>query len=74
MENELENSELNEDEKPYSIRHRCFFFSKEIILFVKDCKYGKVYNSLSLITAAAAVGTFVKTDYEKEERMWKCRD
>src|SRR5690348_6398571 len=61
MENELENSELNEDEKPYSIRHRCFFFSKEIILFVKDCKYGKVYNSLfdQLVRSATSIGANV---------------
>lgn len=38
---ELSAFELNEAEKPYSIRHRCFYLSKEIIFFVKDCRYDK---------------------------------
>ncbi len=43
---ELSAFELNEAEKPYSIRHRCFYLSKETIFFVKDCRYEKIYNSL----------------------------
>ncbi len=37
---------LEEPDKPYNIRHRCFYFSKDIVLFVKECKYDKVYYSL----------------------------
>jgi four helix bundle protein len=49
---------IEEPDKPYNIRHRCFFFSKEIILFVKDCKYGRVYASLfdQLIRSATSIG------------------
>lgn len=58
---ELSVFELNEAEKPYNIRHRCFYFSKEIILFVKDCKYERVYNSLfdQLIRSTTSIGANV---------------
>jgi four helix bundle protein len=52
---------LEETERPYNIRHRCFFFSKEIILFVKECKYDRVYSSLfdQLIRSATSIGANV---------------
>lgn len=52
---------LEDKEKPYNIRHRCFFFSKEIILFVKECKYDRVYSSLfdQLIRSATSIGANV---------------
>jgi hypothetical protein len=28
---------IEEPDKPYNIRHRCFFFAKEVIMFVKEC-------------------------------------
>jgi len=58
---ELSAFELNETEKPYSIRHRCFYLSKEIIFFVKDCRYEKIYNSLfdQLIRSATSIGANV---------------
>lgn len=58
MEREFETFELNEDGKPYNIRHRCYYFSKEILLFVKECKYERVYSSLfdQLIRSATSVG------------------
>ena len=45
--------------KPYAIRHRCFFFAKEVVLFIKDCKYDKVYTSLfgQLIRSVTSIGT-----------------
>jgi hypothetical protein len=57
MENTFENFELNEEGKPYNIRHRCFFFSKEAILFVKESKYDKIYSSLfdQLIRSATSI-------------------
>ncbi len=61
MEDEIELFGLNEDEKPYKISHRCFYFSKEVILFVKECKYETVYRSLfdQLIRSATSVGANV---------------
>lgn len=32
--------------KPYKISHRCFLFSKEVILFVKECQYKQIFSSL----------------------------
>jgi len=46
MDDTIETFELNEDEKPYKISHRCFYFSKEVILFIKECKYEKIYHSM----------------------------
>ena len=61
MENEFDAFEVNEGEKPYNIRHRCFFFSKEILFFVKDCKYEKIYSSLydQLIRSGTSIGANV---------------
>ncbi len=58
---EFDAFEVNEGEKPYNIRHRCFFFSKEILFFVKDCKYEKVYSSLfdQLVRSATSIGANV---------------
>ena len=52
---------LAEGEKPYNIRHRCFYFSREVILFVKNCSYGKVFGSLfdQLIRCATSIGANV---------------
>lgn len=52
---------LEDAEKPYGIRHRCFFFAKSIIVFVKACKYDYVFRSLfdQLIRSAASVGANV---------------
>ena len=60
MSSEIEIFELNEGEKPYKISHRCFYFSKEVILFVKNCKY-RIYHSLfdQLIRSAASIGANV---------------
>jgi len=53
--------ELKENDKPYNIRHRCYYFSKEVLLFVKDCKYDRVYTSLfdQLIRSATSIGANV---------------
>jgi four helix bundle protein len=61
MEDEFEAFEVNEGDKPYNIRHRCFFFSKEILSFVKDCKYEKVVSSLfdQLVRSATSIGANV---------------
>jgi four helix bundle protein len=61
MDVEFDAFEVNEGENPYNIRHRCFFFSKEILFFVKDCKYEKVYSSLfdQLVRSATSIGVNV---------------
>ncbi len=61
MNDEFETFELNEDAKPYNIRHRCFFFSKNIIVFVGDCKYDRIYSSLfdQLLRSATSIGANV---------------
>ena len=61
MDVEFDAFEVNEGEKPYNIRHRCFFFYKEILFFVKDCKYEKVYSSLfdQLVRSATSIGVNV---------------
>jgi four helix bundle protein len=53
--------ELNDDEKPYNIRHRCFFFAKKIVLFVKTFKYEKIYFSLfdQLLRSGTSIGANV---------------
>ena len=74
-EQDIKPAELKEDEKPYNIRHRRYYFSKNILLFVKDCKFAKVYNSLfdQLIRSATSIGANLvegkagssKKDWEK---------
>jgi four helix bundle protein len=61
MNDEFETFELNEDLKPYNIRHRCFFFSKEIISFVGESKYDRIYSSLfdQLLRSGTSIGANV---------------
>jgi len=42
MKDEIETFELHEEGKPYKISHRCFYFSKEVIGFIKECKYDRI--------------------------------
>ena len=62
MKNEkMENEELNiveEAEKPYNIRHRCFHFSKDVIKFTQEIKYDRIYYSLfdQLIRSTTSIG------------------
>jgi len=52
---------LEDGEKPYGIRHRCFFFSKAIVLFVKNCKYDSIHFSIfdQLVRSATSIGANV---------------
>ena len=71
---ELENFELKEEEKPYNIRHRCYYFSKEVILFVNGCKYDRVYTSLfdQLMRSATSVGAnLVESKAGSSKKDWK---
>ena len=49
---------VEENGKPYNIAHRCFYFSKEVILFVKNCKYERVFSSLfdQLVRSSTSIG------------------
>jgi four helix bundle protein len=57
MENEKQ-SEVEEAEKPYNIRHRCFHFSKEILRFADECKYDRIHYSIfdQLVRSATSIG------------------
>lgn len=74
MEQEFEIFELNESEKPYNIRHRSYYFSKQVILFVKSCRYSPVYNSLfdQLVRSATSIGAnLVEGKAGSSRRDWK---
>lgn len=47
--------------KPYNIRHRCFYFSKEVIGFVKTVQFKIVFASLfdQLVRASTSIGANV---------------
>ena len=53
--------DLNDAEKPYKISHRCFYFSKEVILFIKETKFEKIYFSMfdQLMRSATSIGANV---------------
>src|SRR5688572_20696512 len=55
MDSKKENEESG---RPYNIRHRAFFFAKDVILFVKESKYERIYFSLfdQLIRSATSIG------------------
>ena len=58
MEERFEDFEVNEEGKPYNIRHRAFYFSREVIEFVKMSRYEKVFYSMfdQLVRSATSVG------------------
>ncbi|MFA6086409.1 four helix bundle protein [Mucilaginibacter sp.] len=45
-------------EKPYNIKHRCYQFSKELVLFIASARYEKIFFSLfdQLIRSGTSVG------------------
>jgi four helix bundle protein len=47
-----------QEARPYKIRHRSYYFSKEVVLFVKACRFERVYSSLfdQLIRSATSIG------------------
>ena len=52
---------FEEEDKRYGIRHRCFFFSKAVVLFIKECKFERIYFSLfdQLLRSATSIGANV---------------
>ena len=74
MEEKFVNFELKEGGKPYNIRHRCYYFSKDVVLFVGECKYDKVYYSIfdQLIRSATSIGAnIVEGKAGSSRRDWK---
>ena len=54
----MEAFELEDAEKPYSLSHRCFYFSKDVLVFIRECKYEKIHFSLfdQLVRSATSIG------------------
>jgi four helix bundle protein len=74
MNDELESFELSEALKPYNIRRRCFYFAKEVISFVKECRYARVYSSLfdQLVRSATSIGAnMVEGSAGSSRKDWK---
>ena len=48
-------------EKPYNIKHRCYQFSKGIVLFISTAKYDRIYFSIfdQLIRSGTSIGANV---------------
>jgi four helix bundle protein len=66
--------EVNENGKPYNIRHRAFYFSKAVVEFVKICKYEKVFFSLfdQLVRSATSIGAnLVEGRAGRSRRDWE---
>ena len=61
MDDEFEIFEFNEEAKPYKISHRCYAFSREVIRYVRDCKYDNTFRSLfeQLVRSATSIGANV---------------
>ena len=61
LEDWIEGNIIEEEYKPYNIKHRCFYFSKEVVLFVRTCKYEQVFNSLfdQLVRSSTSIGANV---------------
>ena len=61
MEDEYLSFEVMETDKPYNVRHRCYCFSSEIVLFVKECNYERVFSSVfdQLVKSATSIGANV---------------
>lgn len=61
MDELIEERLVEEEDKPYNIRHRCFYFAKDVILFVRDSKYDYVFQSMfdQLTRAATSIGANV---------------
>ena len=57
MQNEKINT-VEEGERPYNIRHRCFYFSKAIIHFIQASKYDRLYYGMfdQLLRSATSIG------------------
>lgn len=74
MEDDSVSWTLYEDAKPYKISHRCFYFSKDVIEFIKQCKYDRIYHSMfdQLLRSATSIGAnVVEGKAGSAKRDWK---
>jgi four helix bundle protein len=74
MDDEFEIFELNEGEKPYNIRHRAYFFAKDVIVFVGSVRFERIYSSLfdQLMRSAASIGAnLVEGKAGSSKKDWK---
>jgi four helix bundle protein len=60
----MENEKLmlvEEGEKPYSIKFRCFHFAKDIVKFERECKYERIHFPIfeQLIRSSTSIGANV---------------
>jgi len=65
---------VEEPDKPYNIRHRSFFFAKDVIVFVKNVKYDQVFYSLfdQLVRSATSIGAnLVEGKAGSTKKDWK---
>ena len=66
--------ELKDGEKPYKIGHRCYYFSKEVIMFVRNCNYDKIYYSMfdQLVRSATSIGAnIIEGKAGSSKKDWK---
>ena len=66
--------ELKEGEKPYNIRHRAYYLAKEIVSYVKTCKYDRVFEGIfsQLVRSATSVGAnLVEAQSGSSEKDWR---
>ncbi len=49
---------IEEEYKPYNIKHRAFYFSKSVIEFVNSSKYEKIFYSMfdQLVRSSTSIG------------------
>lgn len=49
---------LEDGEKPYNIRHRAYHFSKDLVLFIKNASYDRIFFSMfdQLLRAGTSIG------------------
>jgi|SRR5579871_1030354 len=54
----MESFIVEEKEKVYNIRHRAFYFSKNIIEYIRTCNYEKIHFSIfdQLLRSATSIG------------------
>lgn len=52
---------VEEQSKAYNIRHRCFYFSKDVISFIRNAQYDRIFFSLfdQLLRSATSIGANV---------------
>jgi four helix bundle protein len=65
---------LKEEVKPYNIRHRCFYFAKHVLQFVKEAKFDRIYFSMfdQLVRSSTSIGAnIIEAIAGSSKRDWK---